>query len=137
MEFNFIAHIISSSIFIPLQWPSLVDRRIWSYGNRCFSSTSSHSAECNTILRNLATKNPVPCGKATGRRRNVGNADDLLGDAHDAAPGLIVHARIVEEMEENLSLWHYEKSLDKQRAYEQRTFKADGTLNGLRKWQTR
>ena len=33
--------------------------------------------------------------------------------------------------------WHYEKSLDKQRAFEQLTFNADGTLSGIRKWQVR
>ena len=33
--------------------------------------------------------------------------------------------------------WHYEKTIEKQRAFEQLTFNADGTLNGLRKWQTR
>jgi len=38
-------------------------------------------------------KNPVPCG-----------ADGLLGDAHDAARGLIVHPHFVEDEEENLSL---------------------------------
>ena len=37
--------------------------------------------------------NPIPCG-----------ADGLLGDAHDAADGLIVHAHFVEDEEENLSL---------------------------------
>ena len=61
--------------------------------------------------------NPIPCGKATGRRTQFGrstsgrllpegrkNADGLLGDAHDAAHGLIVHAHFVEDEEENLSL---------------------------------
>ena len=38
-------------------------------------------------------KNPVPCG-----------ADGLLGDAHDATHGLIIHAHFVENEEENLSL---------------------------------
>lgn len=33
--------------------------------------------------------------------------------------------------------WHYEKSLDIQRAFEQLTFNADGTLSGLRRWQKR
>ena len=33
--------------------------------------------------------------------------------------------------------WHYEKSLDKQRAFEQLTFNTDGTLSGRRKWQER
>lgn len=33
--------------------------------------------------------------------------------------------------------WHYEKTLEKQRAYEQLTFNADGTLSGRRKWQSR
>ena len=33
--------------------------------------------------------------------------------------------------------WHYEKSIEKQRAFEQLTFNADGTLSGLRKWQSR
>ena len=37
--------------------------------------------------------NPGPCG-----------ADGLLGDAHDAADGLIVHAHFVEDEEENRSL---------------------------------
>jgi len=36
-----------------------------------------------------------------------------------------------------IGTWHYEKSLDKQRAFEQLTFNVDGTLNGQRKWQTR
>ena len=38
-------------------------------------------------------ENPVPCV-----------ADGLLGDAHDAADGLIVHSHFVEDEEENLSL---------------------------------
>ena len=38
-------------------------------------------------------QDPVPCG-----------ADGLLGDANDAADGLIVHAHFVEDEEENLSL---------------------------------
>ena len=59
--------------------------------------------------------NPVPCGKATGRRTQFGrstsgrlrpegrkNADGLLGDAHDAAHGLIVHAHFVEDEEEGV-----------------------------------
>ena len=65
------------------------------------------------------TKNLVSCGKVAGWRRYVGlsisdrllpiptgrkNADGLLGDAHDMAHVLIVHAHIVEKMEENLSL---------------------------------
>ena len=33
--------------------------------------------------------------------------------------------------------WHYEKTIEKQRAYEQLTFNADGTLSGRRKWQSR
>ena len=33
--------------------------------------------------------------------------------------------------------WHYEKIIEKQRAFEQLTFNADGTLSGLRKWQSR
>lgn len=33
--------------------------------------------------------------------------------------------------------WHYEKSLDMQRAFEQLTFNADGTFSGIRKWQVR
>lgn len=33
--------------------------------------------------------------------------------------------------------WHYEKTLEKQRAFEQLTFNADGTLSGRRKWQAR
>ena len=33
--------------------------------------------------------------------------------------------------------WHYEKAFEKKRAFEQLTFNADGTLSGLRKWQTR
>ena len=58
--------------------------------------------------------NPVPCGKA-GRRTQFGrstsgrlrpegrkNADGLLGDAHDAAHGLIVHAHFVEDEEEGV-----------------------------------
>ena len=36
-------------------------------------------------------QNPVPCG-----------ADGLLGDAHDAARGLIVHAHFVEDEEEGI-----------------------------------
>ena len=38
-------------------------------------------------------QNPVPCG-----------ADGLLGDAHDVAHALVVHAHFVEDEEENLSL---------------------------------
>ena len=33
--------------------------------------------------------------------------------------------------------WHYEKTIEKQRAFERMTFNADGTLNGRRKWQSR
>ena len=33
--------------------------------------------------------------------------------------------------------WHYEKTIEKQRAFEQLTFSADGTLSGMRKWQSR
>ena len=33
--------------------------------------------------------------------------------------------------------WHYEKTIEKQRAFERITFNADGTLNGRRKWQSR
>ena len=33
--------------------------------------------------------------------------------------------------------WHYEKTIEKQRAFEQLTFNVDGTLSGLRKWQSR
>ena len=33
--------------------------------------------------------------------------------------------------------WHYERISEKQRVFEQLTFKADGTFSGLRKWQTR
>lgn len=33
--------------------------------------------------------------------------------------------------------WHYERSGDKMRLFEQLTFNADGTLRGLRKWQGR
>ena len=33
--------------------------------------------------------------------------------------------------------WHYEKISDKQRFFEQLTFYDDGTLKGLRKWQSR
>jgi len=33
--------------------------------------------------------------------------------------------------------WHYEGIQEKQRVFEQLTFKADGTLRGLRKWQKR
>ena len=33
--------------------------------------------------------------------------------------------------------WHYEKVGEKQRAFEQLTFNADGTLSGQRKWQSR
>jgi len=36
-----------------------------------------------------------------------------------------------------IGTWHFEKSLDKRRAFEQLTFNADGTLSGIRKWQTR
>ena len=38
-------------------------------------------------------QNSVPCG-----------ADGLLGDAHDAAHGPVVHSHFIEEMEEKLSL---------------------------------
>ncbi|MBQ9638570.1 MAG: hypothetical protein IJV22_03315 [Bacteroidales bacterium] len=34
-------------------------------------------------------------------------------------------------------LWHIEKTIEKQRTYEQLTFKADGTFCGRRKWQSR
>ena len=40
LVFKFLAHIISISILILQQCPSLVDRRTWSYGNRCFSPNS-------------------------------------------------------------------------------------------------
>ena len=33
--------------------------------------------------------------------------------------------------------WHYEKTIEKQRTFEQLTFNADGTLSGRRKWQSR
>ena len=33
--------------------------------------------------------------------------------------------------------WHYEKVGEKQRAFERLTFNADGTLSGMRKWQSR
>ena len=33
--------------------------------------------------------------------------------------------------------WHFEKVGEKQRAFEQLTFNADGTLSGRRKWQSR
>ena len=33
--------------------------------------------------------------------------------------------------------WHYENISDTQRFIEQLTFQADGTLTGMRKWQTR
>ena len=33
--------------------------------------------------------------------------------------------------------WHYEKVGEKQRVFEQLTFNADGTISGLRKWQSR
>ena len=33
--------------------------------------------------------------------------------------------------------WHIERIVDKQRAFEQLTFNADGTLSGRRKWQSR
>ena len=33
--------------------------------------------------------------------------------------------------------WHYEKTIEKQRAFEQLTFNADGTLIGRRKWESR
>ena len=33
--------------------------------------------------------------------------------------------------------WHYEKVGEKQRFFEQLTFKGDGTFTGIRKWQTR
>ena len=44
--------------------------------------------------------NPVPCGKATGRRTQFGNADGFLGDAHDAAHVLAFHAHLIEDEEE-------------------------------------
>lgn len=40
LVFKFLAHIISISILILQQCPSLVDRRTWSYGNRFFSPNS-------------------------------------------------------------------------------------------------
>ena len=33
--------------------------------------------------------------------------------------------------------WHYENISDTQRYFERLTFQADGTLTGMRKWQTR
>ena len=36
-----------------------------------------------------------------------------------------------------IGTWHIERIGDKQRVFEQLTFNADGTLKGLRKWQTR
>ena len=33
--------------------------------------------------------------------------------------------------------WHYEKIGERQRYFERLTFQADGTLTGMRKWQTR
>ena len=33
--------------------------------------------------------------------------------------------------------WHFERRGDKQRVFEQLTYNADGTLSGLRKWQSR
>ena len=36
-----------------------------------------------------------------------------------------------------IGTWHIERIDDKQRVFEQLTFNADGTLSGLRKWQTR
>ena len=33
--------------------------------------------------------------------------------------------------------WHFEKTIEKQRVFEQLTFNADGTLSGQRKWQSR
>ena len=32
--------------------------------------------------------------------------------------------------------WYYEKTIEKQRTFEQLTFNADGTLCGQRKWQS-
>ena len=43
--FKFLAHIISISILILQQCPSLVDRRTWSYGNRFFSQIPSVTAQ--------------------------------------------------------------------------------------------
>ena len=36
-----------------------------------------------------------------------------------------------------MGTWHIERIGDKQRAFEQLTFNADGTLSGMRKWQSR
>ena len=36
-----------------------------------------------------------------------------------------------------IGTWHIEKTIEKQRAYEQLTFNADGTFCGRRKWQSR
>ena len=36
-----------------------------------------------------------------------------------------------------IGAWHYEKNSDTQRYFERLTFQADGTLTGMRKWQTR
>ena len=33
--------------------------------------------------------------------------------------------------------WHYEKTIERQRAFEQLMFNANGTLSGQRKWQSR
>ena len=71
---------------IPPQWASLMDGRMSRYGNRC-------------PLLSPILQNPVPCGKATGRRVS-GNADGLLGDAHDAADVAVFHAHLVEDEEE-------------------------------------
>ena len=46
--------------------------------------------ESNLLLHILL--NPVPCG-----------ADGLLGDAHDAVDGLIVHTHFVEDEEEGVT----------------------------------
>ena len=61
-----------------------MDGRTSRYGNRCpllppilLIASHTHTFRC---------ENPVPCG-----------TDSLLGDAHDAAHGFIVHAHFIED----------------------------------------
>ena len=82
-------------------------------------STESTQTISNS-LKEVRDPTPTPPlkgrGKATGRRTQFGrstsgrllptgrkNADDLLGDAHDAAHGLIAHAHFVEDEEEGVT----------------------------------
>jgi len=65
---------------------------------------------------------------------SCGNSEPEWTDAE-------AHEKTLQLREQYASLlvgtWHYEKSIEKQRAFEQLTFNADGTFSGQRKWQMR